>query len=396
MSQGTIRTEKPRQPALDARRRRDDRRLWITALAVSLLFNIGFIGCLLLGKGAESVQKSKDSAKAREEQVMQIYPEMIVEEKAEIAADLAPEFVRTSEDQESSLPPPERRYLGERNTQATSDRALIPGAPDLPSQAGIEARSEQLETTSSVYTDGNPQKAAELVSEPVPEPVSASAETTAKKESDQAMANSEAAAMSARERLLAGPNAVELPVPLPKLREKVIEKDFERLADLLREEGLHNEQEPSTEAEKTIQPAENAVPVEVAAKAPDSLDFRGNQTKTAIVGNISRTGRSALDVADSPMGRYQALISRAVELEWQRNCVRHRDFITPGYLTVRFFVKEKGDVESVQFVGEGQSGAVQKGFTLNSIRNAKIPVMPSEVRSDMQGEALELIFNFYF
>ena len=96
------------------------------------------------------------------------------------------------------------------------------------------------------------------------------------------------------------------------------------------------------------------------------------------------------------MGRYQAAIGRAVEKEWQLNCMKHRDFITPGFLTVRFFVSESGRIKSVQFIGDNQTGEVQKGFTLNSIRKAPIPAMPPAVKKEMAGDALELIFNFYF
>jgi hypothetical protein len=133
-----------------------------------------------------------------------------------------------------------------------------------------------------------------------------------------------------------------------------------------------------------------------APTPPDDPAFRGFQRKTAIVGSISRTGRSALDVEDTPLGRYQATISRAVELEWQRNCVRHRDFITPGFLTVRFFVEPGGKVRSVQFVGDMETGEVQKGFTLNSIRDAEIPPMPQPLRKQFAKEPLELMFRFYF
>jgi hypothetical protein len=42
------------------------------------------------------------------------------------------------------------------------------------------------------------------------------------------------------------------------------------------------------------------------------------------------------------------------------------------------------------------TGEVQKGFTLNSIRDADIPAMPAAVRKDFAKEPLELIFNFYF
>ena len=85
-----------------------------------------------------------------------------------------------------------------------------------------------------------------------------------------------------------------------------------------------------------------------------------------------------------------------MELEWQRNCVRHRDFITPGFLTVRFFVEPNGRVRSVSFVGDMETGEVQKGFTLNSIRDASIPPMPPALRGDYKEEPLELIFRFYF
>ena len=101
-------------------------------------------------------------------------------------------------------------------------------------------------------------------------------------------------------------------------------------------------------------------------------------------------------MADSPLGRYQAALSRAVEQEWQRNCVRHRDFITPGFLTVRFFVAASGKVRSVQFVGDMETGEVQKGFTLNAIRDAQIPAMPAALRREYDQEPLELIFRFYF
>jgi len=184
-----------------------------------------------------------------------------------------------------------------------------------------------------------------------------------------------------RKELLAGPNPVDVPVPKPMER-----KGGPKPTPL--------ERPANDEAPVASKPAE--LPKPPAAPPIDDPAFAGNQRKTAIVGSISRTGRSALDVADTPLGRYQAIISRAVELEWQRNCVRHRDFITPGYLTVRFYVETNGKVRTVQFVGQMETGEVQKGFTLNSIRDADIPAMPAALRKDYEKSPLELIFNFYF
>jgi hypothetical protein len=56
----------------------------------------------------------------------------------------------------------------------------------------------------------------------------------------------------------------------------------------------------------------------------------------------------------------------------------------------------EGTVRNVDFVGAMQTGQQQKGFTLNSIRDAAIPAMPPELKKDFQEEPLELIFNFYF
>ncbi|MEI6179012.1 MAG: hypothetical protein WCS43_19125, partial [Verrucomicrobiota bacterium] len=129
---------------------------------------------------------------------------------------------------------------------------------------------------------------------------------------------------------------------------------------------------------------------------PPDPAFSGFQRKTAVVGSISRTGHSAIDVVDTPLGRYQAAINRAVELEFQRNCVRHRDFITAGFLTVRFFVEPGGKVRSVSFDGDMLAGEIQKGFTLNSVRNAEIPPMPPSLRKEYAKEPLELVFRFHF
>jgi hypothetical protein len=59
-------------------------------------------------------------------------------------------------------------------------------------------------------------------------------------------------------------------------------------------------------------------------------------------------------------------------------------------------VETNGKVRSVQFVGDMETGEVQKGFTLNSIRNAGIPAMPPALRKEFDKEPLELIFRFYF
>ena len=299
-----------------------------------------------------------------------------------------PQFARTSDDQ---IAPRQDRadFIGERDTQATSDRAPDPTAPALPSQAGVKPRSEDdFETTESDYQDGKLEAAPSKASPAAP-PAAAPAAMTA----DPAVASQlppgkkiqapgsddTTSSPPPREKLLESANPVDVPVP----RETVDSKEIKPTPPKREKDGGAPAKAADLPKPPTPQPINDPA-------------FAGNQHKAAIVGSISRTGRSALNVADTPLGRYQAIISRAVELEWQRNCVRHRDFITPGYLTVRFFVEPSGKVRTVQFVGQMETGEVQKGFTLNSIRDAEIPPMPASIKQEYSKQPLELIFNFLF
>jgi len=298
-----------------------------------------------------------------------------------------PSFMRTSEDQTAAAPE-KSPFIGERNTQATSDRAPDPTAPPLPSQAGIDR--DDLETTVSHYQDGRlgsdqPAKPQESMPTPpspvpaVPDPAMAVNATAGERLETPGTDDSKSSPPPA-DKLLESSSQVDVPIPRnPTEKTEIKPTPAKRPKD-------------GTAVAKAAADA----PKPATAKSATDPGFKGYQRKSAIVGSISRTGRSALDVADSPLGRYQAIISRAVEQEWQRNCVRHRDFITPGFLTVRFFVETSGKVRTVQFVGTMETGEVQKGFTLSAIRDADIPAMPAAVKKDFDKEPLELIFNFYF
>jgi hypothetical protein len=372
-----------------ARNGTDDARLWAVALCLSVVANLMLLAWVSIAAiRMEAARRNSVPAAPAPERTVQIFPEMFERQPApaipkETKA-VPPEVVRTSPEQESAEPPASRRYIGERNTTATSDRAPDASAPEMPSQAGREPRNEtEIETTESKYQDGtldatnrplSPDAAPPSPTQPPAEPAMG-AKSPRPGEADKPQA-------AIRENLIDGPNPVETKVPEAEVRDDIKP----------REEKLARDGKPDALARKKTEDK----PKPKAATPIDDPAFRGNQSKTAIKGNISRTGQSALDVSDSPMGRYQSAISRAVEREWQLNCVKHRDFITPGYLTVRFFVTADGRVKSVQFVGDNETGEVQKGFTLSSIRNADIPAMPAEVSKEMAGDALELVFNFYF
>jgi hypothetical protein len=380
-----------------------DGRLWATALATSLLANVLVVAAFGIAavKIAETREARPPAPRPQaSERLVLIVPELVPPElppEPEAAPDPPDRrFARTSDEQRAPRPDT-AAFIGERDTRATSDAPPDANAPPLPSQAGEPPRHENdLETTQGQFQEGPdappappPQEAMAETRPPVPEPPPPSppAEPASRGEANERPELAETMTDVTPEPIAAAPNPVDVPVrrePEPE-QETTATDDPQRPPD-----GLPEMPEQTELAETPAEPE--------AAPPPTIRDpaFRSEQRKAAISGSISRTGTSALDVADTPLGRYQSAISKAVEQEWRRNCVRHRDFITPGFLTVRFYVQADGKVRNVAFVGVMETGEIQKGFTLNSIREAPIPPMPDAVRAELDGEPLELTFNFYF
>lgn len=382
----------------EPRQNGDEARLWVAALLISVVLNAGLLGWVSYEAILSKIDREKILPESKTKTVVTLFPEMFVEEvedekENETADKNKQKSVRTSDDQLSPEAPKSRRYIGERNTQATSDRTATNDDKSMPSQAGREPLPiEAPETTESVYQDGRldtplqpavPNPLVPLAGD-LPEPPSPSAEKM-KGETQPDPGEAEIAETAIREKLLDGPNVVEKEVPKAEVKENIKPREEKKTQDG-DPQGLAVKK-PDEQIKRSTQPA-------TAAAANDPA-FSGNQSKTAIRGSISRTGRSALDVVDTPMGRYHAQISRAVELEWQRNCVRRRDFIVPGYLTVRFFIDAEGRVSNLS-LGDIEGGEIQKGFTIDSIRDAEIPPMPSDVKKEMGDDSLELIYNFIF
>lgn len=299
-----------------------------------------------------------------------------------------PQFARTSADQESA-PPEKADFIGDRDTIATSDSIPLAGAPAMPSQAGREPlRPKEIETTVSKPQDGDITHTAP--STPSPQPMTqpsprspnenfqqelpTKASTLAENRTEQEMPDKpEQKAIIPKETILG-----EIPVERAAKQEEIKPKPMVATED---------SREKASQLPKQNKPRE---------ADPTTPGFRGNQEKTKISGSITRQGKSALNVANTSLGRYHAALSRAIEAEWHRNCTKYRDFITPGILTMRFVIDPNGSVRSVSVVEMVDAGEVQKGFTLNSIRQAKLPAIPADLKKELDGEPLEITYNFYF
>jgi hypothetical protein len=398
---------------------RQQARLWSAAFGLSALLNglvlllivvwisfgvvidaLKFAVLTALGIPIEPFRSSYPPTVSQvEESVAMIVPELVpAAEAAAPAPVVRPQelpFARTSADQRAERPE-NPAFIGNQNTQATSDAPAVAGEPPMPSQRGKEPDYEgHIETTVSDYQDGALDST--VIAPPDSTPGPAAQEEVVAREGAEEMKQSQAAAGEAtaatpetpaevapaepKDPIAAGPDRVERPV----YQEKPAEQPKPAVA----------ERQTAAEAAKTGTPESIRQDPKPAIKS-DTPGFNGYQRKTQIRGSITRQGRSALDVEDSLLGRYHAALSRAVEKEWQLNCVRNRDYITPGQIIVRFVLEPSGKVRSLAFVEEFGVGNIQKGFTSESIRTARIPAFPAELKKQLDGEPLEVTYSFTF
>ena len=398
---------------------RDQARLWLAAFVVSAMLN----ALILLALAFDVISKlefvprpptEEASAQAPPppENIAMIVP--VVGAAAPAAAATPPpppapaqSFARTSVDQESDRPE-NPAFIGERNTRATSDAPAVADAPAMPSQKGKEAEDHEIETTVSRYQDGD--LASDRISRPNTPPAPALPPAPVGEESPSPTSRSmpgepsppppPKAAAPPLEKLMEGPVPVERPVKveMPKEQPPELTKPDEDSSKTEETKELPKTSPQEKSPASQEQQGQGTRPPQRPRQAPSANDpgFRGFQEKTQLRGSISRQGRSALDVEDSVLGRYHASLSRAVEQAWQVNCIRNRDYITPGQIMVRFVVEPTGKVRSVSFVEEFGVGNIQKGFTSESIKQAAIPPFPAELKKQQEGKPLEVTYTFIF
>jgi hypothetical protein len=124
--------------------------------------------------------------------------------------------------------------------------------------------------------------------------------------------------------------------------------------------------------------------------------FKTYERKTKLSGKFSFGRRATLDVSSSPMGQYQAIVYRAIGNQWYHQCEINRDLILVGMIQVRILILPNGKIHSTREIARSGASEGQKSFTFLAIKLARIPAMPPEVRQELIGETLEMIFDFNF
>ena len=65
-------------------------------------------------------------------------------------------------------------------------------------------------------------------------------------------------------------------------------------------------------------------------------------------------------------------------------------------ISIRFYVDQSGGVSGIKFQEVIGANFIERGFTQRALRQVELPKMPESVLKELEGESLELIYNFYF
>ncbi len=251
-------------------------------------------------------------------------------------------YQQTNANQAQDTAPVNPKFVGDRNTHAASDSQPVIDERAQPNISGVEKRTrEEVQTETLDFSETDQ-----------PEP---DANVTA-----------------------------EAQKSIPK-----------KAGDLLESGSAAEKQAAADDEKKALAKAETEKKKaeEERKKADESKD------KTKMVGSISRMGEASVDVADTPLGRHKGSISKAVNVEWLAYCQKYKNLIAPGAFTLNFIVDPDGRVDKITITnvkGNSEELNTQKAFTMNAVRNAKIPPMPKSARKELKGKALDVTYVFYF
>lgn len=321
-------------------------------VAGSLVLHLLLFVCLALWMGFEPVGKMMETESA----VTLLFAESVMPAEPEpepIKQPDSQQFIRTSQNTESSTAPAKASFISDRNTVASAKTAPSPGATaPLPTTSGVNLPTMDLANRD--YKDGQPNNDSAFNSPPAPP----DRRDLMKKEESP-------------------------PDHQPK-------KPEDRLPLEISKPGSIADVTPMLKAPDEDEQLPKAIPVPAAAAQlaaitprPEKDAFQPETRTAQIRGSISDRGaEDAVNAAMTIEGKYMAEIQKAVGIKWHKHVRPQRDLAKPGIFTVHFFVGPDGSVKSDDItILSDKDNVVLESVAVKSILTAKIPPVPRELRT---------------
>lgn len=317
------------------------------------------------------------------------------------------QFIRTGKDLATDTPPEPGTadFISDKNTRAASEAAPAPdGNPALPNQKGEDLLVLELATNQFAPGEFSPEERTKTgigeESSPaqpaVPVPNLLEVVRSAQKQDAQKL------------QVAASPDVSSNPIidPASDLVSDLLQETNEppkirepNLANIAPQEPAPAPNQTPKETPKQTTPADSPKQSPGIAGTPKGVNPNAGQTKTAqtaVKGSITNRGKSSVEAADTPMGRYMARVSAAFGQNFTPACKRHPDRLTYGTVSVEFDVNLKGGVENLRVVEGGVSRALMQDLVLGVVLETKLPPIPNDLRHYLIGDRLHITYGFLF
>lgn len=341
-------------------------------------------------------------------------PVQLVPKKPPLKPKKTTSYARTSDDQTAGRNE-QAQFQGERDTLAASNNKVISDAAQRPSIRGDQPDNLPTSTVDTSYQDGDlahmqlgPKSEAQPLTEPQQKREKQEAQKAEKAQQEQlssikpsketGRAFEEKEAQQRRDRLVKRELAeISVSKVQQELEAKKAMENAKRIAEEKLQEAKKRREEQLKKEKQKAQEARKKAAKIAREKRKQSAGFRSEARSKVQYGSISRRSqRASRNVKATPLGKYMGIVSKKVEIEWQRRCAQHADLIQPGILKIYFTVNEVGKVQNIRMVTSVAGSSTQKSLTFQALQSVRLPAMPAAVRKVQAGDPVEFVYTFQF
>ena len=343
-------------------------------------------------------------------------------------------YIRTTQNDPEDDAPSDARFESDRNTTAAADQPAT-SPLDLPSQEGIDLPFIELETREyidgeladdrtrgddapgSIATNTPPSpptpptppvaiEPLEPILDPSEDPPSDTEGELAEQPENPDVGPAQVAQLSPPETmevLQDFPSDPDTPdtIPLPDLPqdreppEETIdllepgEISLEKVGDLVRKQ---QQQVAESQNQPPPRPPSDPKPKPGDPNANQKDVFQPHTRTTHFEGGINRKGRSAVDAASTPLGKYGKAVTGAIEKKWHLYRLEHAEFLTYATMKLQFQVDASGNVRNLKIV-DNDAPAIMTDFTLSAILDAPLPKIPQDVLELLDDGRFNITYN---
>ncbi len=390
-----------------------------------LLFMI--LAWMFAGEAARKLLQ-QSMAQPKEKEVTFLFPEQIMPEPEMRPPEPPPPpkkevYIRTSQNAPEAAAPKNATFISDRNTTGATIKAPSPDATEpLPTMDGLKLPTMDLADRDykdgELKDDARAKTPAGALAMLQPQPPSPPAPASILKPKDASpppvpqVPPPQAVAKAVPESTPLTKMMEEADKALAKIEKNrlTIELKKAQAADAAPPAPVKPEMKMPEQREVAQAPPptpEQPIPKAIPVMEPEPVTrTTPNQDPNAFTpftrvqetkGTLSNRGSQvSVDAEESPKGRYIRQVTGQVEKKWHIYRHLRRDGVTYGSLQITFYVNKKGKVEDLRVVNDKESNPVLTGFTLQAIRDAEIPPIPTDVLPSLpmnDQERLKIDYN---